>query len=646
MKNVCLEEFDCISFDIFDTLIKRSVAKPSDLFSLMDVAFSGKFGTRSFSEIRRAAERRAIEKKGKPVTINEIYEELRIASDISAEDAADLMQQEIAWELECCAPNPKCVEMLEDCIASGKKVVLISDMYLPSEVLGKMLEKCGINGYSKIYVSCECGVSKASGELFRYVLSDLGISASRMCHVGDNFKSDILRAMLCGIKTCHIKNDQDKLCELGKAVKEDSRLAYRTILAATRNSSAGLDKIEKLGCDTLGPILLGFTLWLERQLDKENIKDVFFMSRDGYVMKKAFDSVNVSDVKSHYLYCSRRSYTVPMLWLHSDFESIFKYITIPKRVSLGRFLIYIGLASQEYENRAKEYGLELDRTYENNSFFDDEKVRSFYASIEGEVAENSRKEYDALLSYIKQTGMHGKIAVVDIGRHGTMQNALQQLIETAKLDIEVVGYYVGVSSIAPLISSGKIRAYGYLHHLSENDNLEKEIAKFVPIFESVFLAQHGSVEYFKFTDDGIAVPHLYPYEYDSEEGKLTDEKGIITNFQKGALAFVEKNGAFFRPFGSLLSPEAVAYDMIKMGTDPSLYQAKLWGDFRVFDMVVMMIARPGKFIDAIKKPRGFKKRFMLSVWKIGFMRRVLKLPLPYNAMYCYMQKAFLKQKTK
>ena len=51
---------------------------------------------------------------------------------------------------------------MEYAIAQGKEVAIISDMYLPSEIITDILNSLGIKGYTKLYVSCDYGVSKCN----------------------------------------------------------------------------------------------------------------------------------------------------------------------------------------------------------------------------------------------------------------------------------------------------------------------------------------------------------------------------------------------------------------------------------------------------------------------------------------------------
>ena len=71
-----------------------------------------------------------------------------------------------------------------------KHILIISDMYLPSEVIQKMLKACNILDYEKIYVSNEYGVNKISGILFKKVIQDKKINAYEMIHIGDSIKAD------------------------------------------------------------------------------------------------------------------------------------------------------------------------------------------------------------------------------------------------------------------------------------------------------------------------------------------------------------------------------------------------------------------------------------------------------------------------
>ena len=59
--------------------------------------------------------------------------------------------------------------------APDKRIILVSDMYLPANVVNRIVEKSGYHSYVKLYVSSETRVLKNTGDMFTYVVSDLGV---------------------------------------------------------------------------------------------------------------------------------------------------------------------------------------------------------------------------------------------------------------------------------------------------------------------------------------------------------------------------------------------------------------------------------------------------------------------------------------
>ena len=80
--------YPVVAFDVFDTLIKRDVARPTDLFALLSA---------DFAKARTQAEAEARAAKSGEVTLAEIYARPCLAGcDLAAECAA---------EIACAVPN-------------------------------------------------------------------------------------------------------------------------------------------------------------------------------------------------------------------------------------------------------------------------------------------------------------------------------------------------------------------------------------------------------------------------------------------------------------------------------------------------------------------------------------------------------------
>ena len=191
---------DIISFDIFDTLLVRNTFDPQDIFNFLSVFYNKLCGGSNFvdfSILRKEGELRARERMRsehpsfEDITIDEIYDSISECFSIDRNILTKIREKEIELEYQLCHPRKFAKELYELALFLGKKVVCISDMYLDESTISKLLIKNGYTQIYKIYVSSACRLTKASGNLYKYVLKDLGISHKRILHIGDNVYSDI-----------------------------------------------------------------------------------------------------------------------------------------------------------------------------------------------------------------------------------------------------------------------------------------------------------------------------------------------------------------------------------------------------------------------------------------------------------------------
>ena len=192
------KKYDIISFDVFDTLITRECEEPKDIFLYVgELMLPSSIDAFNFMTRRASAESVARQKSVTgEVTIDDIYMQLE---KYYGELSTKLKEKEIEMEIEKCRPRNKLVNLYKSFIESGKKVILISDMYLSSEVITKMLSKCGIEGHDALYVSNECGCDKISGQLFIKARDDFGMTNGYHLHYGDSLKADYLGAKKGGV---------------------------------------------------------------------------------------------------------------------------------------------------------------------------------------------------------------------------------------------------------------------------------------------------------------------------------------------------------------------------------------------------------------------------------------------------------------
>lgn len=195
-----LSHFDYISFDIFDTLIERDVNRPSDIFCLTGKNIIDEENAEEFCKLRKEAETKARRNNPKmEVTLEEIYNELDGVYEYSVKEK--LKHEEMKLEVLHCHRKKDMIAFYEKCLEMKKHIVIISDMYMPAELIEKILNQCNIIGYEKVYVSNEYSVNKISSELFKIVMKEKQIDPSKIIHIGDSFKADFCGARKAGIKS-------------------------------------------------------------------------------------------------------------------------------------------------------------------------------------------------------------------------------------------------------------------------------------------------------------------------------------------------------------------------------------------------------------------------------------------------------------
>ena len=346
------EEIEIVSFDIFDTLLMRPLWNPEDVFKLMQKKFETEFPKAdgvSFLKVRRMAETSArtrmayLRPGNEDVTLHEIYVELGNVLGADKEKIARMEAHEREVELLLSQPRRTGASLFEFAKSCNKKVILVSDMYLECDIIEKMLAKHGIAGYDSLFVSSEKRQLKATGNLFKAVLSELDVKPSKVLHIGDNYEHDVVKARECGMKSMFLPKTRDRFanglkdmptnfcasigCLTGYSLTTWDTLfnsiGYRSMMAMVANKffdnpfrswNTGSDLGSSptlIGYYTVGMHLMGLSKWIIEQAKVYGTKKICFLARDGYLPQKAFKKLQpiyeAADIKTEYVPCSRRS---------------------------------------------------------------------------------------------------------------------------------------------------------------------------------------------------------------------------------------------------------------------------------------------------------------------------------------------------
>lgn len=458
------ENIKVVTFDLFDTLIKRPTEVPADVYKFLEEsALKVTQGiAEDFSRVRLNAEveTREASEKGE-ISLVEIYEFIKNYYGFSQDITDALMRVEIEKEIEFISSRDFGRKLWDIAISSGRPVYIVSDMYLDLSTIERMVEKAGYSGFAGIFLSSEYGVRKKEGGLFDKVLESLKVNGDQVIHLGDNKAADIDQSQSRGMKSFRLLRSIDRMRgssiykniyspKLGVGERARSAIAGLTAHELFDSPSGDFEKNShfqgspyNLGYAALGPMLTGFMLWLGRQAKRDAIDKLYFLSREGWILKQIYDELHRSDtdaVPACYLYASRRSTRVAGLESKGDVLSL---AGTPFRagVSLGdligsRFGLDPSKISDEifksagYVNGADEI-LQSDQISRM-------KFSGLCAEISEDILENAIAERRNYLKYLRHVGFDssGKSAVVDIGWKANMQGALGSLIGRP-----ITGYY-------------------------------------------------------------------------------------------------------------------------------------------------------------------------------------------------------------
>lgn len=283
-----LMEYDLVTFDVFDTLIYRYVARPTDVFY-----FSQDVADRvNFRKQRTEAESMArIEKKrlsgSTEVTLEEIAEMLEKTSGI---DKEVLTQSEFETEKKFCFASPYMKKVWDILLENGKKPMILSDMYLGEERIRELLNSCGHNvSDTEIIVSCDIQKSKYDGKVYK-LLKKLKKDCTTFAHVGDNEYSDIGNAQKAQITAFRCENPDSR----GNVYRtKDMSPLVQSVWAGLVNKKmygevVQYDKHFCSGYNYLGLLLFGFLSYVER-LSADSRSKVVFCGEKSEILKNIYD---------------------------------------------------------------------------------------------------------------------------------------------------------------------------------------------------------------------------------------------------------------------------------------------------------------------------------------------------------------------
>ncbi len=110
-----------------------------------------------------------------------------------------LLDLEVEYEAENLVANPLLQRLADRFRSKGGKVILVSDMYLGAEHIGKIVRKVVPQpAHDHLYSSADHVISKRSGRIFSMVEKELDVEGARILHMGDSWLGDVRKPRNAG----------------------------------------------------------------------------------------------------------------------------------------------------------------------------------------------------------------------------------------------------------------------------------------------------------------------------------------------------------------------------------------------------------------------------------------------------------------
>ncbi len=544
-----------IAFDIFDTLFCRPLLDPETVKGIIARRLGGDLGT-LYWRCRHMAEQQARYEKKRDVNLNEIYGQFGQLADLSEGDLVNLQRLEEDVEELLLEPRQEALQLYQEALATGKPVVLITDMFLPRERLEVILRKHGITGWKQLFVSGEIGLRKDDGKLYEYVLTKYGLKPAEFLMIGDDERSDVQIPCDMGasfihlmrpielargiprfapILTAHEKSkDIDAELTLGLVIRKN----FSQIQFPSFDPTSLLPVVTpyNIGYGLVGPLLVSFAQWLIQQARVDGIDRLYFLSREGRLIKEIYDiwiDGLLDAPSSEYLIISRRAAGVAAIYTFDDILSVAKMVYFPNTVENFLYTRY-GLVLDEHRwseiERMTGWGRWSQMSISKEGRVD--HLVPLLKSVEQDILEKVAQERPALLRYLAEKGLDhdNRQAVVDVGYGGSIQGYLNRMLSR-----KVHGYYLMTDDRASRVAKtyGVILRGCFCENAVQSPNAPA-IYRYSFSVEKLLSASEPQVEYYEV---GVTGQLRACYRETIPEVARKELSPMLEEIRKGALDY-------------------------------------------------------------------------------------------------------------
>ena len=527
-----IDQVDTVSFDVFDTLFIRRIENP-DLIKIPVSRFIAEKANQldinvswfEISTLRDDIENEHRQRNGEnhpdfeanydafmPEVLVQVF-----AEKLPEGFFKQVADYEIQLENAMLVARMDLVEWIQSLKQRGKRLFLISDIYLPADYIRQMVAVKGLDQYFEAIISsADSFNAKASGTAYPLIEQRYQLDKTKWLHLGDNPISDGTRPQEFGIRSLVIKDPAE--CHRKRLAKQYNYYSTHNTFWKGRNlqqlmlpleaENSEQSELYVQGFNQFGFLFGFFMQRLAERVKELNLKRIYFCSREGWILKQCWERFAPwyfpdSDIpEAKYLYVSRIALARAMIGNTGLSTNEVEVALLPRgNDSFTDVCRVFGLNINDFVPFLQKHNIENTEVIsKSNPKVKSESRRKLgHLLMDSEFQVQSKllgKPYtDALVKYLESEDFFGlqDIAVVDIGWLGTIHNNLFQATSHRSEKPRIHGYLMCATRYIdyPTTQDRYIEGLVYDRHKFEVGGSILEYIK--DIIEEICRAPHTSL---------------------------------------------------------------------------------------------------------------------------------------------------------
>lgn len=535
------DSYHTVSFDLFDTLLIRRIHDP-DMVKPAVARFiaektKGNDKVWLWSDVQKL--RNAFEKEQRQETAKEFedheacYPQFmeRVLDAVFGEKAEDGLLQEVtdyelALENGVLVPRAGFIDLLKELHHDGKRIFILSDIYLPSTHLKKLAEHAGLLEYvENVHSSADTFLAKASGKGFSLLREKYELDYKAWLHIGDNPFSDGLRPGEKGITALVLRDSNEKMRKaLAKRYVNYAAgrpfwkgRALQQLMMPLERENKDQTALYVFGYNVLAPLFSAFIQGVAEKCLEQGIKRLYFFSREGWIFERIWKNIVPSLFpasalpETSYLYVSRMALAGASCAYQGLIREHADIVFLPQGNRDFRDVCRVfSLEIEAFRPHLAGYGLKEDTVLSHNHKGFTPKNRLLFNELldndqfQAEVKKQTRASNKALCNYLEKENFfdYNEVALVDIGWLGSIQRFLFEAIKHRHDTPVCHGYLFSATRgiIYPTTSKNSIE--GILYDRDRFDLAGSTILYARDLFEEACRAPHPTLNGYRLTDSG------------------------------------------------------------------------------------------------------------------------------------------------